>query len=544
MPAGARARRAVLCAFAAAVTLLVFAPSLSHAWLNWDDDILVLGNPMLRFFGPVLARWAFTHAPAGAYQPLAFLVWGAIGAAAGFGPFAFHLASVIAHALAAVLAFFAARRLLGLSVRSGASEAALDSGALLAALVFAVHPLRVESVSWIAEMRDPLSGALWLAALLAYLRAREPGRLSRGLWSVTTLFTAACLAKGTAVTFPFVLLVVDVWPLRRSLRDSWREKIPLFSLSAALGAAQVWTQRGARASATWADHGIAARLAQTAYALAFYARKTLWPSALSPIYELRPPLNPLEPRLLLSAAAVVAFAAWAWLGRRERPWWAAAGSAYAIMLFPLGGIFQSGNQLVADRYSYLAALPWALLAGGGLVAALRAASSARRAAIHAVAVLLISVLSAACVAQQSYWKDSDALWSRALALDPFSGTALLGLGHALAARGDAAGAEALFARAEATDSACAADLARLLSLARGGRGGEGEALRLRAALDPRPTCRHAAEDLAAARAARGEYDAAREGFAAALAADPEDAAARANIERLDALERGASRPRF
>ncbi|NNN07395.1 MAG: hypothetical protein HKL90_16010 [Elusimicrobia bacterium] len=544
MPVGARARRAALAAAAAAATFLVFAPSLSHAWLNWDDDILVLGNPALRNFGPALARWAFTRAPAGAYQPLAFLVWGAVGAGAGFGPFAFHLANVLPHALAAALAFFAARRLLGLSARPGARDEALDAGALAAALVFAVHPLRVESVSWIAELRDPLSGVLWLAALLAYLRAREPGRLSRGLWSATALFAAACLAKGTAVTFPLVLLVVDVWPLRRRLRDAWREKIPLFALSAALGATQLWTQRGARASATWADHGLAARLAQTAYALAFYARKTLWPSGLSPIYELRPPLNPLEPRFLYSAAVVAAFAAWAWRGRRERPWWAAAGAAYLAMLFPLAGMFQSGSQLVADRYSYLAALPWALLAGAGLVAALRAASSTRRAAARAVAALLIAALSAACVAQQTYWRDSEVLWGRALALDPDSGTALLGLGHALAARGDVARAEKLFVRAEATDSACASDLARLLALTRAGRGAEAEALRLRDALDPRPTCRHAAEDLAAARAALGEYAAAREGFAAALAADPRDAAARANMDRLDGLERTAPRPRF
>lgn len=538
------ARPALLAAACAAAAFLVFAPSLSHGLINWDDGLMLADNAVLRGPWPALLRWAFVSAPTGAYQPLAYLVWAALGRTFGFAPRVFHAASALLHALAAALAFFAARRLLKLAAEGREPGAAADVGALFAALVFAVHPLRVESVSWAAELRDPLSGALWLGALLAYLRARAPGRARRSLAPACALFTAACLAKGTAVTFPLVLLIVDLWPLRRSPLAAAREKIPMLALTGALGAVAVAAQRGARASASWADHGAAARAAQTAYALAFYARKTLWPSGLSPIYELHPPLNPLEPRFLLSIAAVALFAVGAWRARRARPAWAAAGAASAIILLPLSGILQSGSQLVADRYSYLGALPWALLAG----AALRAAwlsPGPRRGGAALAAAAAVAGLSAACVAQQSYWRDSESLWSRVLAVEPDSGTAALQLGDVRADQRRYAEAEALFARAEATDPACAADFAALGALAAAGRGDGPEARGLRAALDPRPICRKARSNRAAAQAAQGNFAAAREGFVEALAADPDDAAARLNLRRLDgaAAPRTAAQPR-
>ncbi len=532
------ARRVLLAAAAAAAAFLVFSPSLAHGWINWDDGIMIAQNPALRGSFPDLLRWAFASAPTGAYQPLAYVFWSASGRAFGFSPLTFHAASALLHALAAALAFLAARRLLALAAPAGEPEGPADAGALFAALVFAAHPLRVESVSWAAELRDPLSGALWLAALLAYLRAREPGRAPESLTPACALFAAACLAKGTATTLPLVLLVVDAWPLRRRLADSWREKIPMLALALGLGVVAIAAQRGARASATWADHGAAARLAQSAYALAFYARKTLWPSGLSPIYELRPPLNPLEPRFLLAFVAVAAFAAWSWRRRATRPWWAAAGAASALVLLPLSGWLQSGSQLVADRYSYLGALPWALLAGAALRAGLRG-PVARRAAAALAASAAVAGLAAACVAQQSYWRDPETLWSRALALDPASGTAALQLGTALAGRGRFAEAEALFARAESSDPSCVADLAALGALAGAGRGDAPEARALRAALDPRPVCRNALSNRAAARAALGDFAWARAGFTAALAADPGDEAARLNLRRLDS----AAQPR-
>lgn len=476
---------------------------------------MVSGNPHVRAFSAGNLRWAFTESPTGAYQPLAYLTWMLDHALWGADPAGYHLGNALWHAAAAALAFLCARRLLGLRL-PGAPARALDAGALAAALLFALHPLRVESVSWIAERRDPLSGALWLGALLAYLRAREPGRPRGPLWPAGLLFAAACLAKGTAVTFPLVLLVLDLWALRRPLREAALEKLPLLLLGGALGTLAVARQAGDAASWSLADHGLAARAAQAAYALVFYAAKTLWPAGLSPFYELRAPLDPLEPRFLASAAVLTAAAAAAWRLRRERPGALALLGAYAVMLLPLSGLLQAGSQLVADRYSYLACLPFAL-AGGWLLA-----RHAERAAAPAFAAAALLGLTAATWLQQRHWRDDGALWTRVLALDPASPTGRLNAGVTAAREGRLDDAERDFRLAIDGDPACGPALE---SLRAGGPVPD--------ALRTRPVCRRAAANLGAVAAQLGRREEARAWLKAALAAEPGDAGARRNLERLD-----------
>ncbi|OGS00670.1 MAG: hypothetical protein A2V88_07245 [Elusimicrobia bacterium RBG_16_66_12] len=535
-----RARPAVLAFLGGAAAFLVFLPSLSHGWLNWDDGLLLTGNIHYRGLGWENVRWAFSSAPGGAYQPLAFLSYGLDFVLWGMDPRGYHLTNILLHALNAALVFLAARRLLLLGA-PGAGDGALDAAAFFAALVFALHPLRVESVSWAAERRDPLSAAFWLGAVLSYLHARRPGRRPRALTAVHALFAAACLSKAVAVTLPLVLLILDVWPLRRELRPALREKIPMFLLGLALGVLGIAAQAGARSSWSWSDHGPAARLAQSGYALCFYAWKTLWPAGLSPFYELPVPLRPLEPRFLLAAVVVGLFVSLAWRRRRGRPWLAAAGACYGVILLPVSGLAQAGAQLVADRYSYLSCLPWALLAGAGMLAALRRPRLHRAAA--AAGALLVALLAAACVAQQAYWRDTRALWARVLVLDPSCATALVNMGTELAAAGLVAQAEGYFARAEADDPLCVPALERLAFLARRGDAQGPEAGRLRAVLAIRPVCRRARANRAAAWAGLGRWERARSGFESALAADPGDEASRRNLARLAALRPKRAQPR-
>lgn len=450
---------------------------------------MVSGNPHIRAFSADNLRWAFTSSPTGAYQPLAYVSWMCDFALWGADPRGYHLVNVLLHALNASLVYCLARRLLALDSRAAA----------FAALVFALHPLRVESVSWIAERRDALSGTFWLGAALAYLRPR------RSWPAVYALFAAACLAKGIAVTLPLVLLIVDVLLLRRPFRESLIEKLPMTVLGGALGVIAVMQQAGARASWSWADHTLAARLAQAAYALVFYARKTAWPSGLSPFYEMRPPLNPLELRFLASAVLAAAGAVALWRGRQQRPALLAAGAVYAVILLPVSGLLQAGEQLVADRYSYLAALPFALLAG----------AASRRAAAPLLAVF-VAALGAATVAQQSYWRSSDALWTRALALDPNSPTALVNYGTASVDAGRVRDAAASFERALAADPVCLP--------------AQGDPVKL----ETRPACRHALNNLGAARAQLGEYKEARELLRLAIRADPSNEGARRNLARVEA----------
>jgi protein O-mannosyl-transferase len=535
-----RARRSALLALsAAAAAFLTFIPSLSSAWLNWDDWILVSQNPHVRGFGWENVRWAFTSALGGAYQPLAYLSYALDFTAWGSDARGYHLTNALLHAVCAALLFLVARRVLALARPSAAGEpeGGLDAAALFAALVFAVHPLRVESVSWIAERRDPLCGTLWLGAALAYLRAREPGRAKGSLLPAAGLFAAACLAKGIAVTLPLVLLVLDLWPLRRRFSEAAREKVPMLFLGGALGVLAIARQAGARASWSWTDHGAAARLAQAAFALVFYVRKTVLPAGLSPFYELRPPLDPYEARFLLSAAAVAVFAAAAWRVRRARPAAAAAGAAYLLILLPVSGLLQAGSQLVADRYSYLACVPWAILAGGVFRAALL--RSRRTASVLAAGAVL--ALAAACVAQQSSWRDSEALWRRVLALDADSPTGWINLGSALAGERRTPEAAAAFARALASDPGCPPLVERLERAAARGEGADLRAAR--AALETRPVCRKALANYGTACAELGEREAARRYLKLAEAADPEDGLARLNLERLENEGEPRARPR-
>ena len=513
-----RAPRPALCAlFAAAAAFLAFLPSLRSVWLNWDDWVMVTSNPYIRGFSWENLRWDFTASPTGAYQPLGFLSYTLDYALWGLDARGYHLTNALLHALCAALVFLGARRLLALASprAAGEPEEALDAAALFAALVFALHPLRVESVAWISERRDVLCGALWLGALLAYLRERESRISKGGLFPILSLFALACLTKGIAVTLPAVLLGLDVWPMRRRFSTALIEKIPMFIIGGALGALAIARQAGARAAWKWSDHGLAARLAQAAYALVFYARKTVWPAGLLPFYEMRPPIHPLEAKFLACALLVAAAAALLWRGRNKHPAWAAAGAIYAVVLMPVSGLLQAGAQLVADRYSYLAALPFAVLAGAGLRAALR--RPAARPFASAGAALIIAALAVCSVFQQSYWRDSTALWDRVLAFDATSPTALLNRGSQAVNAGRVAEAADYFSRAMTADPEC--------------EPAQGDPVKL----ETRPVCRRALNNLGAARAELGDYVEARRLLRLAVTADPADDSARRNLARVEAV---------
>ncbi|MBI2386861.1 MAG: hypothetical protein HYV14_12770, partial [Elusimicrobia bacterium] len=350
---------------AAAAAFLAFLPSLGHGWTNLDDPMFLLGETGWRGLGPDAVAWAFTSKVGSVYQPLAWLTYGLDHALWGMDPFGFHLQSVLWHAISAGLMFLIARRLLELArpVRSSDPDWGLNAAAFLSAMVFSVHPLRAESVSWASERRDVVCCAFVLAAVWAYLRPRN-----RKL--VFALFLLSLLSKGMALLLPVALLALDVYPLRRvgprgeGLRTALKEKLPLFALAFVFGLVGLAAQE--RIRWTWEQHALPARLAQACFALLFYVRKTLWPSGLMPLYELRPPLDPAEPRFVAAAAAVAAAALVCWRRRLSRPWLAASAFWYAVLLFPVSGLFQFGPQLVADRYSYITTLPLAVLAGAAL----------------------------------------------------------------------------------------------------------------------------------------------------------------------------------
>lgn len=418
------------------VVAACFSPVLRNDFVNWDDDLNLTDNSAYRGLSPTHLRWMFTTTLGGHYQPLSWLSFAVDHALWGMDPRGYHLTNLLLHAAGTVVFFFVLQMLL--ARRNGVPRVVLGPAACAGALFFAVHPLRVESVAWASERRDVLSGLFWLLALAAYLRATATPTSRRRLWLGAALLGLATslLAKAWGMTFPLVLLILDAYPLRRLGTDRHavvREKLP-FMLVAGIGAVVAFlAQRGVPEMRSLAEHGPLARVAQAAYGLCFYLIATVAPTGLYPAHLLESRLDPLQPRYLAALAAVTIITAGAVTGRRRWPWLTAAWAAYVVIVAPVLGFAQTGPQLVADRYTYLACLPWAAVLAGGLAELWR--PERPRAVRHLTAlstVMILTLLALLTVRQITVWKDSLTLWSHTLRLDPSNYVACINRGLARA----------------------------------------------------------------------------------------------------------------
>src|SRR2546426_1208159 len=441
-PTAQRWRRWVIPVLIALVTVAAFLPTLHNHFVNWDDDTNFLDNPHYRGLGWTHLRWMWTT-HLGHYIPLTWMTLGLDYLLWGLNPVGYHLTNLLLHAANAMVFFFVVRRLLTRALPSPAERGhALAVSAGVAALVFAIHPLRVESVAWVTERRDVLSGLFYLVAILLYLRACERGeRGRRWYWGSVGLFVCALLSKSIAVSLPVLLLILDVYPLRRlggalgwwsePARRVYVEKIPFVLLAAAASAIAVMAQLSAHAAVPLAHLSVPGRLAVSAYGLSFYLGKTIVPVNLSPLYEPPSTVDPWATPFLLSYGVVLALTAIALALRRRVPGLPAAWLAYVVVLLPVLGLFQSGPQIAADRYTYLAGLGWALLTGAGLLSCWRT----KRFLIPGCAVCVVVGLGVLTWDQVQVWHDSGKLWTHALAIDPNSYTAQNNLGAVLAEQG-------------------------------------------------------------------------------------------------------------
>jgi tetratricopeptide (TPR) repeat protein len=437
----------------ALVTFAAFLPTLQNQFVKWDDDENFANNPHYRGLAWSHLRWMWTTFHMGQYIPLTWMTLGMDYQLWGMNPVGYHLTSLLLHAANAVVFYFVVLRLLTLAL-PGPSERghalAVSSG--FAALVFAIHPLRVESVAWVTERRDVLSGLFYLLTILVYLRAcegEERGRRRYGL--SVALFACALLSKSMAVSLPVVLLILDVYPLRRlggslgwsskPVRRIYVEKIPFVLLAGAASAMAFKALSVIHNMARLADLSAPGRLAVSAYGLSFYLCKMIVPSNLSPLYEMPPVLDVWAMPFVLSYALVLVITALAVALRRRVPGLLAAWVAYVVILLPVLGIFQNGPQIAADRYTYLAALGWATLAGAGLLSCWRTLTRSRT---GTPTTLPLASIAACCVVvalgtltwnQGRVWRDSERLWAYALTLDPNSSIAHNNLGAELIEQG-------------------------------------------------------------------------------------------------------------
>jgi Flp pilus assembly protein TadD len=404
----------------ACLTAACFLPALDADFVLWDDDLNITGNRRYRGLSGAHLRWMFTTLHGGHYQPLSWVTLGLDHALWGMNPAGYHLTSLVLHVLTAVAVYAGLLALL-----SPAHTRGTHFAAAVGALFFALHPLRVESVAWITERRDVTSGLFFVLTLLAYLRMQRATGAARRRWLLASLaaFTLSLLSKAWGITLPVVLLALDLSPLHRLPGDGGRarvrivlEKLPWVVLAAGGAIVAFAAQHRIEAMRTLAEHGPLERALQAAYGICFYLWKTVVPTNLSPLYILPDDLSITTLRFGLPLAVVVATTIVAVVVRRRHAWLLAAWLAYVAILSPVLGVAQTGPQLAADRYTYLASLPLAVLLAAALARAL--ATAPRRAPlVLATATTVMLAYGVAAYRQTRVWHDSMTLWNHALAVD-------------------------------------------------------------------------------------------------------------------------------
>lgn len=449
----------------AALVLATFSPALRNGFVNWDDDINLLENGGFRGLATENLRWMFTTQLGGHYHPLTWLsfavdhaIWGPPNRHTAFG---YHLTNILLHAAAAAFFVLIARRLLraGFGLSKGFYEVESYWCAALAALIFAVHPLRVESVAWVTERRDVLSAVFLFAAVLVYLRAAE----RRSGYAVPIalaclLYAMSLLSKASGMTLPLVLFVIDIYPLRRltrktaSLRRIIIEKIPFALLAAASAVTAARAQQAAETWRTIEQFSISQRIATAAYSCVFYVLKLISPTHLAPLYPIPQKADLLGATFVVCLIVIAGAVTLAVIYRRRFPAGLAVLTCYALLLAPVSGLAQSGRQFVADRYSYLSLLPFAVLAAAGLFMlwTRRGRDDQGRPVVRTFQVLaglFVLGIGALSAAQTTQWRDSVTLWTWAVQATPNNAVGVVNLADAFRETGEIEKAASAYAQA-------------------------------------------------------------------------------------------------
>jgi tetratricopeptide (TPR) repeat protein len=431
-------RRTLLVGIAlVAITLGVYGRAVGHRYVGIDDAVYVTQNARVQEgLTSEGVRWAFTTNHAANWHPVTWLSHMLDAELFGSGPAAPHAVNVVLHALTSLLLFLWLDR---------ATRETWPSATVAA--LFALHPIQVESVAWIAERKDLLSALFWLLSMWGWLAyARRPS-VARYLL-VAMLFAAGLLAKPMLVTLPFVFLLLDYWPLGRwphgggaemagpgpTASPRWLvlEKVPLLLLSVGSSVATVVAQRAGGAVVDLESLPLAARVANALVGYTVYLGKTIWPTGLAVFYP-HPATYPIW-RVAGAAAILGAISVAAWRWRRRRPWLVLGWCWFLGTLVPVIGLVQVGAQAVADRYTYLPAVGLFIMVAWGL-AELVEIRGVRARTRSVLAALLLATLAALTWVQLGHWRDAESLFSHATRVTRDNHVAQYNLGLALARAG-------------------------------------------------------------------------------------------------------------
>ncbi|HSZ62057.1 MAG TPA: tetratricopeptide repeat protein [Terriglobales bacterium] len=442
----------VLALLLVLVTLAIYNPVARNGFVKFDDDRYVTDNPHVQ----AGLRWttltyAFTTFDLANWHPLTWLSYALDYQLFRLNPAGYHYTNLLLHTANALLLFLILQWFTGYTARS-----------LMVAALFAVHPLNVESVAWIAERKNVLCMFFLLLAIAAYgWYVRSPG-IPRYL-AVAVLFTLSLMAKPMSITLPLLLLLLDYWPLRRlrekcqparshvgtdapvcpaeqssapagnqenaafsnsthSLWQLFREKLPLLALSLASAIITIYAQRSAGAVLTRAAHSPILRLKNVIVCYALYIQKTIWPSHLAALYPYPRPRD--LPLRLVAVSALILIAITAAVIKYRRHRYIAVGWLWYLgSMVPMIGLIQVGNQAMADRYAYLPVIGLFIMivwsaadCAHSLSARSAPPNSLAIKLLATAAVVIVLALSAVTRSQITYWHDDFTLWSHALAV--------------------------------------------------------------------------------------------------------------------------------
>jgi len=385
----------VICAALVVLIAIIYAQVGTHTFLNYDDDQYITENPAVHAGLTASAlRFAFTSfAPN--WHPLTWITYLLDISLFGVKAAPMLYANVLLHIASTLLLFFFLRRTTKMVWRS----------AFVAAL-FAVHPLRVESVAWVAERKDVLCALFFFLAIWFYARWAESQNRGHYIASVA-MFAIGLTAKGMLITLPFVLLLIDYWPLNRfELKRSVIEKIPFFVVLIPGLATTFLTQKKINAIASSEHVSLAASVANAVLSYVAYIGKMFWPSSLAIPYPLRLVIAPS--RVFLGAAVLLAITAIVWAARKRHRYLLTGWLWYLGMAVPVIGFIQLGSASMADRYTYLPQI--------GLTFALVWLLADKIPQSGFVAPVVIVALTTVAFLQTSYWKDSETLFKHSIAV--------------------------------------------------------------------------------------------------------------------------------
>lgn len=424
----------VITLFLTVLVSVIYSQVSGFDFLEWDDHQYVVNVPQYIHQGVTLQgiQWAFTTCREGTYQPMVWLSYMLDNHLHGLHPGFHHLANALLHFLNAVLVFHLFRLMTGSVWASG-----------FAAALFAVHPLHVESVAWVAQRKDVLSMLFGLLSCISYFHYAK-GSAAKHYLLATIFLAAGLLAKPTMVTMPFVFLLLDWWPLNRMSAHQecknprteptkpgfllW-EKIPFFLISTASSATTVFVQKTSGALGSTELFSMTDRIENAVVSYGHYLVHMVWPFQLSPIYPLTSSIPPWK--VFAAAALLIGLSFLFLVQRRHMRWFAVGWLWYLVTLAPMIGILQFGSHSMADRFMYLPSIGIYLIISTTAfpVQHSRSVWPKFRLVLPCLFLVLLVMIS---WMQTRYWRDTKTLFSRALVLNSDNWTAHLQLGDAAA----------------------------------------------------------------------------------------------------------------